>query len=207
MNVDNAKSYLVFKGRASVIKDADKICRNVNSAFTHISPSYSWVNLGKPIDYDPLFTKIDDKLRIIRKQKNSAVDSLDYYKKLMSLVKKYKCANCGEMADITYLYCKSRKLKDVNIVGIYGYNPKSDSYIDYDHVAVRFRAGKKDIIIDPWFGITDFARNCIVKYKQKYHDFFENFNPNLKLSLLKESSVYIDKDDLEKLIKLFPEIK
>lgn len=79
--------------------------------------------------------------------------------------------------------------------------------IDYNHMAVSFRKGNKTVIIDPWFGIADFAQNCIVKYKQKYHDFFKYFNPNLKMTFRAEPPIRIDTSEIEALMKIYPELQ
>lgn len=206
MQINTNYNHTTFTSRAQIIKEADKICRNVNKTFPHFSPSYSWINFNMPEKYDPNFSKIEQKLKNIRNQTDKAPTPFKYYNTLMKLVKKYKCANCGELADITYISCKNKNLKDVNIVGIYGYNPKKKKYVEYDHIAVSFKSGKKQIVIDPWFGIADFANNCLVEYKQKYHKFFKNFNPNLKMILKKEDRYNIDPYDIKKIMNKYPEL-
>lgn len=208
MNIqNNIQSKTTFTSRAPIIKEADKICRRVNTLFPHISPSYSWINFKKPEQYNPLFCRIEDKLTFIRFQADNATSCFNYYKKTLSLIKRLTCANCGELADITYLYCKSKKLKDAAVIGLYGFDKKNNKYIEYDHVAVCFNHGKKKIIIDPWFGFADFVDNCRVKYEQRYHEFFEKFNPDFKLVFKKERQVPLKNDDIEKLTKIFPQIK
>lgn len=196
-----------FLGRAQIIKDADKICRNVNSAFPHFSPSYSWINYDRPYKFNEAFNKYDEILSKIRTSKSDTEYAFDYYNNLMRMVRKYKCANCEELSEITYLACKNKKLKNVNLIGIYGYNTKKDMLIDYDHMAVSFRKGNKTVIIDPWFGIADFAQNCLVKYKQKYHEFFKYFNPNLKMTFRAEPPFRIDTSEIEELMKIYPELQ
>lgn len=207
MNISTKPSTEYFTGRAPIIKEADKICRNINTSFPHISPSYSWINFGKPEKYEQLFENIEKRLSLIRYQEHEASSEFSYYKTLLKLTKKYKCANCGELADIAYITCKTKNLKDVEIVGVYGYDAKQKKLIDYDHVAVQFKQGNKKVIIDPWFGIADYAQNCLIKYKHKYHEFFNEFNSNLKLLFQKEPAVNIDSNDLGKLIKKYPELK
>lgn len=207
MNISPNNNQQNFTGRSQIIKDADKICRNINTSFPHISPSYSWVNLGKPDQYEKLFQKIEKKLNIIRFKEQEAPNAYNYYKTLFKLTKKYKCANCGELADIAYISCKNKKLKDVAIVGVYGYDTKKNKYIDYDHVAVRFKHGKKEVIIDPWFGFADFTKNCLLKYKEKYHEFFQEFDSNLKILFQREAEVHINQLDLSKLMEKFPELQ
>ncbi len=207
MNIPKIQSQYNFTGRSAIVKKADKICRDINTAFPHISPSYSWINFGKPEKYEQLFQNIEKNLNTIRWQESNASSEYSYYKTLLKLTKKYKCANCGELADITYISCKNKNLKDVAIVGVYGYDTKNNKLVDYDHVAVRFRHGKKEIIIDPWFGIADYAQNCLMKYKNKYHEFFNGFNSNLKMLFQKEPVININSRDLSKLIEKYPELK
>lgn len=194
-----------FSGRAQIIKDADKICRGINSAFPHFSPSYSWFNFGKPRKFNDAFIRYDDKLNMIRASRDYTDTAYDYYNKLMRLVKKYKCANCEELAEIAYLACKNKKLQDVKLIGIYGYNNRKHKLVDYDHMAVSFRDGKKTVIVDPWFGIADFAQNCLVKYTQTYHEFFDRFNPDFKMTFKSEPAVRIGKSDLADLMKRYSE--
>lgn len=206
MNISSNTSQS-FLGRAQIIKDADRICRNVNSAFPHFSPSYSWINYDRSYKFNEAFNKYDKILSKIRTSKSDTEYAYDYYNNLMQMVRKYKCANCEELSEITYLACKNKNLKNVNLIGIYGYNTRKDKLIDYDHMAVSFRKGNKTVIIDPWFGIADFAQNCLVKYKQKYHEFFKYFSPDLKMVFRTEPSVRISKSDFEDLMKIYPELQ
>lgn len=205
MNLDNLNSQS-FLGRAKIIKDADKICRDINLAFPHFSPSYSWVNSGKPQNFVDLFCRYDRKLELIRISQYKTDYAYDYYNNLLSLVQKYKCANCGELSEIVYLACKKKNLKNVNLIGIYGFNPMNNKLVDYDHMAVSFTDGKNTVIIDPWLGFADFAQNCLVKYKQNYHKFLARFNPNLKLTFKTEPSVKICKSDFQDLMKKYAEV-
>lgn len=203
MKIEKNINLQSFKSRAAIVKEADKVCREINSTFPHISPSYSWVNFNKPVEYDHVFSNIENKLKFIRHNTGNAISPLDYYKKLFKLVKKFKCANCGELADIAYLYCKNKNFDNVRIVGIYGCNKNKKSLIDYDHVAVAFKSGNKELIIDPWFGIADYAKNCLVKYKQKYHEFFQDFEPDLDIIIRTEDRVEIEKSDMKKVMNLY----
>ncbi len=208
MNIQNSNQFQnTFTGRAQIIKEADKICRQVNSNFPHFSPSYSWINFKKPEAFDPLFCKKEEKLSYIRFQADNAASRFKYYKNTLTLVKRLACANCGELADITYLCCKIKNLKDVSAIGLYGFDKQNNKYIDYDHVAVCFKSGKKKIIIDPWFGFADFVENCRVIYRERYHEFFENFNPKFKLLFKKEPRVCLNKEDVNRLKNIFPQLK
>lgn len=205
MNIQN-NTPQSFQGRALIVKEADKICRNVNKAFPHTSPSYSWINYGKPAAYDDVFKRIDDKVSMIRDMKYDTDTAYDYYNILMRMLRKEKAANCEELSDITYLACKNKKFKLVNQIGIYGYNPLKDKYTDYDHMAVSFRHEDKTIIIDPWFGIADYAKNCLLKYKTVFSKFFDKYNPDLEMVYKVEDAVRIDKTDLKDLMKIYPEL-
>lgn len=205
MNITNNPPQM-FTGRAKIVRDADKICRKVNSAFPHISPSYAWINYNEPMDFGDAFLKIEKRLAKLRAEVDDTDVAYDYYNALMSLIRKYKCANCGELSDIAYLVCKNKNLKHVNLVGVYGYNPQKNKYTDYDHVAVSFRHGKDKIVIDPWFGFADFAKNCLLQYKEKYHKFFKRFNPDLKIVFQNEIPVRIAEPDLKDLMKIYPEL-
>ena len=196
-----------FQGRKPIIKSADLICRQVNTKFPHISPRFCWFNLNEPVKYDASFVRLEQKLSRLRFFTQNSEYAFDYYKNLLSLLKKNQCANCGELADVAYLICKNRHLKDVNKTAVYGYNRKTKKLIDYDHFVVSFKHNNKYVIIDPLLGVADFASNCKFIYKNMFGKFFENFDKKLDIVFKKEGTVKIHPDNLKELSRKFPQIK
>lgn len=188
-----------FSGRAKIVKDADLICRNINSVFPHTTPSFSWLNFDMPTSYIGVFERYSKKLASLREATENTDTAFDYYDQTIKLLKQYKCANCNELADIAYIVCKNKNFDNVRQVGLYGFDRINSKFVDYDHVAVAFDHNGKSVILDPWLGLADFLQNCKTKYFCRFNKFLNNFNENFDLVFGQEFEVKIHKDDLKDL--------
>ena len=70
---------LNFSGRASIIKEADKICRNVNSNFPHVSPYLAWNQYHQPMEHYRAFISYWSKLDELRAATRYTDTAFDYY--------------------------------------------------------------------------------------------------------------------------------
>ncbi len=207
MNVSNntfaPSSCQTFTGRAAIIKEADKICRSVNTKFPHISPYLCWHQIKNPEKHYNIFLPLWDKLDKMRDAIYDTDTAYDYYDVLIKKIKKNKCANCDDLSDIVYLKCKNKNYEDVRLIQLNGFDPVTKKRVKYDHVAVEFTYKNRKIVIDPLFGIADFASNCILKYKTIFRRFIDDFDENLRLVLLKSDDVKIHPDDLKDLTEKY----
>lgn len=200
----NNYSYTPFTGRASIIKDADKICRIVNSDFPHLSPYLSWHQYHQPYTHYQAFIPYWSKLDDLREATKATDTAYDYYDVLIKKLKNNKCANCGELSDIVYLKCKNKNFEDVKCVQLGGISPVYKKRKEkYDHIAVMFRHKGKDIVIDPLFGFADFLPNALVKYKTIFKHLISGFNENFDLNLFDSWTVKIHPYDLKELTKKY----
>ena len=194
-----------FTGRASIIKQADKICRSVNSTFPHLSPYLSWHQYHEPYKHYKAFIPYWAKLDDLRDATKATDTAYDYYDVLINKLKSNKCANCGELSDIVYLKCKNNNFEDVKCVQLGGTSPVYPKrHVKYDHIAVMFKHNNKHIVIDPLFEFADFLPNALVKYKTIFKRFINNFNEKFDLKLVEDSdAVKIHPDDLKVLTKKY----
>lgn len=191
---------LNFSGRASIIKEADKICRNVNSNFPHVSPYLAWNQYHQPMEHYRAFISYWSKLDELRAATRYTDTAFDYYDVLINKLKVLKSANCGDLSDIVYLKCKNKNFDDVKLVQLGGVSDITGKKVKYDHVAVEFKHNGKSILIDPLFGFADFVQNGFLKYKGIFKRFINGYNENFRLTLFDTDTVRIQPYDLEKLI-------
>ncbi|MBR5554634.1 hypothetical protein IKU74_01340 [bacterium] len=133
-----------FGARAKVIRDADKICRAVNTRFPHISPTYRSREVASNIlglidesnnsfqnsttkakeKYDDYFKKVgayvtvNTKLEASREKRIINNGVVDYFSKLIVALRRDQLANCAELSEIALLMCKNKKFDDVRIFSL-----------------------------------------------------------------------------------------
>ena len=200
----NNYSYTPFKGRASIIKEADKICRSVNSDFPHLSPFMSWHQYHEPYKHYKAFIPYWEKLDDLRDATKATNTAYDYYEVLINKLKINKCANCGDLSDLVYLKCKNKNFDDVKCIQLGGTSPAYPKrHVKYDHIAVMFNHNNKHVLIDPLFQFADFLPNALLKYKTIFKRFIPDFNENFELKLFDSEAVKIHPYDLKELTKKY----
>ena len=146
-----------FGARTAVIRDADKICRAVNSRFPHISPTYRSREVASNIlglieetnngfknsttkakeKYDNYFKRVgayiaaNRKLEASREKRIINNSIVDYFSKLITSVRKDHLANCAELSEIALLMCKNKNFEDVRIFSLEAFekfNSKNPSH-------------------------------------------------------------------------------
>ena len=212
-----------FKSRNIEIRQADRICRLVNSEFASISSSKLAQKikhnpeLGKYIKYDRrlsenLHTRIRKKVLLIKD------DIIEKYKKLAELVKKERLANCDELMRLASLVCAANGIKTQPII-VQKYSYKTLDTISCQHIALalipkgklrlegKMSNFKDTIIIDPWLGIADYASNVSLKYKNVFPQFLNLKEDDVVLltPVLDEIKDVITERNFQDIKKEFPE--
>ena len=195
-----------FTGRASIIKEADQICRSVNNKFPHSSPYMDWNKYHQPVEHYQAFIPLWKKLDEMRNATMKTDTAYDYYDVLIQKMQKFKCANCDDLCDIVYLKCKNKNYENVRFVQLAGVNPDTNKKVMYDHIAIEFTHKGKKVLIDPLFGFADFVPNCFLKYKGIFKSLIDGFEENLKIDVFKSDEVKIHPEDLNYLTRKYREL-
>lgn len=181
-----------FTSRSSAIKKADEICRRTRKEFSSVysnSKIYSYQSLGKDFSFKNLLKFTEQFINDYRRYYEFPEKEEWQFMRELAGLKKHKVGNCGEMADATKLALDLNGYKDVEILNLYAYNPKTNEMRDLDHTVAginfkipntwnKYKIKGQDklksmckaiiqndsIIIDSWAGITEFAKEIKNKY-------------------------------------------
>ena len=144
--------------------------------------------------YD-LFLRTDIRISdLIRNPFHNAKGITKAYKLLTKLVKRYHCANCAELTRLANLICAVNGIDSTPIgMMLCDKEGKIFSYVDHAALAIPLKEGslscnkmskiKDVIIIDPWLGIADYARNAALEYQNKFQK---------HLNMPKDSQIMMD---------------
>ena len=175
--------YMNFTGSPKLIKDADKLCRFISKEFPAISGTRvltfkSLKNNKKFVNY------VSYKLLQNRWARDDAWDlfkpdeTLDFYRRFVENMKKYKNINCDDYTKLAQVILKVNNVNSVKamllrndlkkldhavlLVNV----PKSNFCIFYKNKDL-----KNIIVIDPWLGFADYANNAVVRYNSEFAGF------------------------------------
>lgn len=165
----NTNSNINFNARNPQIRFADDITRKINQEFPRFSATrMECLNASKLFvnEIEAQCGKIN-KMRDYKKAYETKPTLVEKAKSLFSTIKLFQLGNCGESAELAFMFAKINNIKDCVIAGLY--HPKGN---DYDH-AVLFVKGKKPYIIDPWLGFADYIPNAIKRYQGEFKNCFE----------------------------------
>ncbi len=183
----NNSHKISFSSRNKLIRDADKVCRQVNISLpvfssTRLDRFRTIKSSQKMRDY---LNSLEDKIirfRIfyINNKTNTLIN-------MINGMKLTKTGNCGEIAEATRAALKMNNYNDVSTFALYAYNPYTQKIRDLDHTvtAINFsipknfdigketsivykdllKPDKKAIIVDSWAGFVEYAKDCIIRYK------------------------------------------
>ncbi len=176
--------------RKAAKKEAEKICRLLNSEFPSISSTQiSEFNTTKSTPKFQLFAQNIEKRIINFVREPSWKDFMKFgddkfYITFVDKIKKYKVANCSDRSKLYYLLAKINGLNSQKAEMILATSDgKLGSAIDHaiqifpiNGQEIKF--GKlskmKDVlIIDPWLGFAEFAPKYEQRIKTDYHQFFQ----------------------------------
>lgn len=125
----------------------------------------------------------------------------------LDMLQNFKIGNCGEEADIAEMILKINGIN--NAVKV---NLSTDKKL-IDHAACLFNSDGSEfkgiinnstIIVDPWFGKADYAKNMIVHYKANGN--ILGILPKDKIKFSTHQKDFISKNEIEKLQKRYPEL-
>lgn len=211
-----------FNSRNSVVRNADRICRFVNSEFTSLSSSKIPARCNFNKDFYHVFKRVHDKiLKLVRNPIECISDNIEEFSMLSKNVKKYHVANCAELTRITKIILAINGIKSTLIEPLLvDKNGVIKKNIDHTMLAIVLNKNKgimglfskhnNILIVDPWLGITDFAPKVEEKYTKDFKKFFHLPNENiddLKFSIYTNSFATDDltNKDIKKLQAKFPQ--
>jgi len=145
---------------------------------------------------------------------NSYNDENKYLKDLLTQMTNEKLGNCFEDSILSELVLKLNGIKNATLATLYK-RDKSGHRSIIDHVICIFspddkkvQAGElsaKDIVVDTWLGIADFAPNAILKYKTIGRKFF-NIGKDDAIDIRPRDSLHLTKADIEEFREKFPQL-
>ncbi len=189
-----------FKGRNNILQNADRITRKVNSVYPHISESKSKDYISKVIEFSDFNSDVSKKMMNLSFRNAVKLDALRFrmpsgielFKSIIYALKDKHIGNCYESARLAEIIAKINGQDNVYSMKTYVARNRSGMEIKLEHVVSvmtnqPIEAGKKYIfknkdavIIDPWFGITDFASKYVERLKNDFmHHFMYMPNNNL----------------------------
>ena len=205
---------------SSLIPRCYKTLRDAVKRFGKATPEIENGNLIDQRYYNmyDLFLRTDRKIQnLVRIPYHDATDTISAYKILAESVKKHNCANCAELTRLANLICAVNGIdaQPINLI-LCDKEEKILSYIDHTALAIPLKEGvlkykrmgktKDVIIIDPWLGIADFAKNIALEYQNKFRKHL-NIEENGKIVVDPYVSILpIPKTEYKNLKKEFPNL-
>lgn len=210
-----------FTSRNPSVRQADRICRMVNSQFPAISTSKLSKKIGNSPKYKKFYSYIFDLSHKINSKVRDKValvknDIIARYKKIAELVQKERLANCDEYTRLASLICSANNIKSQPLIVKYLSNKNLDvkpcnhvalALIPEDELIVDERMSnlKDVIIIDPWLGIADYAPNVALKYKNIFPEYLNLKYGDEPLMSSAGFNYKLKEDHFEEVRKEFPE--
>ncbi len=194
-----------FTSRSRIVRNLDDISMRVKREFPVVSNTYLETKdiYNKNTVKLYLFSSgLVDEIRTFSKQNSNPVQNIV---KMLDSIKSFKVGNCGELSIATLIACKMNGIKDAKNMSLYAYNKKTQELrrLDHSFVGVGFNSpvqinntssnvyfsNNKQIIIDSWFGKTDFEKNMSVIYKEQLgKDLKKKLKKNEVLCYLEENN-------------------
>ena len=178
--------------KTQIKKEAEKICRIINSEFPSISSTK--ISEFDNTKINPYFqqytTKVQKRIDTeVRKPLWMAYrgegSELPFYQTLVEKIKDIKAANCGDLSKLCRLICNMNgipsykaemliKKKDGQFGGSIDHAIQIlPLHITKESIAFKPFAKLKDVlIIDPWLGFADFAPKAEEKFLKEFSRFF-----------------------------------
>lgn len=176
--------------RKAAKKEAEKICRLINSEFPSISSTQiSEFERTKSTPRFQLLTKALEE-RIVNSVREPAWKNFmkfgddNFYISFVDLIKKHKVANCSDRSKLYNLLAHINGL-DTKKAEMLLATPDGKLHGSIDHAIHilpingqkvkfdKFNKMKDLLIIDPWLGFADFAPKYEQRIKTDYHQLFQ----------------------------------
>lgn len=179
MKID-VNTHTTFKSKNKVIRRADDIVRTLNNNYPRVSETNveDFVN----IDKFPVVTKLLDfktmRMRsCISTKRMNAIDLNSMIRALPDAVKKFRCGNCYESAELAALAAKVNGLKDFSIGRVMSSDTGS-----LDHAVVVVKNGNNPYVLDAWLGFADYIPNAVERFNKEFSSHFNlSRKPNEKI--------------------------
>ncbi len=183
-----------FRSKNSAIRQADRITRTVNSVYPHISESKSKLNIDKFISKNTENEKRNYTLSKLKLKNSMKLDNLrnrggygfEQFRIIIENLKKHKIGNCYEESVLAQIIGKINGIKNIYPASVYYTKSPFEKSIKFYHaVAIitdkpfakdyKYQFKNKDaIIVDPWLGITEFAREYFNRLITQFAKEFPN---------------------------------
>lgn len=222
ININNVNN-TTFSSRNLEIRKADDIMRNMLNKYPSQSTTklctYSVIK-NPQLNLDSLFSaKTFSKMLQIRVMRSNVPES-GLLNRVIEDVKKYKIANCGELALLAKGAFLANGYKDLQLVNL---GVKSNSFYDgtfeeryetLDHSLLLVNAGDSDIrtpknmnkqaiIVDPWSGMVDYVHSGLKEYERILGNCIRG--KGKKHFIFSKSEIDTSTDTCQKLKKEHPE--
>ena len=218
MNVGGIFNVLSKNMARKILRDADKACRIIAEEFPGVSSSR--IQTFERVNTNQIFANYcNNKLLQNRAIRDDAWklynndDTLDFYRRFVENMKKYKNINCADYTKLTQLMLKSNNIEAVNA------NIMTQRLRGLDHSVLLVNTPKNGlgiyyknsdlkniIVIDPWLGFADFANNAVVRYNSEFAKFLGLENKYEKLFFDTYANPEISSKTVEFIQKAFPKL-
>ena len=185
-----------FTSRSLALKQADDVCRRVMQEFPTVYSSTK-LNRFSVLDKTREYVHFQNFVgRILGKYHSNYINAKTIDAQLQKEItgmKQYKVGNCAELADAVAIALKLNGYKNVKILNLFAYNKKTKKMRDLDHTVAgidfklpedykycsylqfsndiepkyRIYPQKDSIIVDPWAGVSEYAKNATEKYNYR----------------------------------------
>ena len=167
------------------------------------------LGISKVLHIKGLISNIDDiRDKIYNYDKGLSVHDF------LKFLKEYRLGNCSEEATVMELILKMNGIKNACTASLKSGREEVDHLVcvfNRDGSPFRGKVTNSTIIVDPWAGKADFAKNLLVYYRNVMTKslsmlFNKNItiNPETRLGLKYFEEISITPEELEELKKLYP---
>lgn len=217
MNVGCVSNLFGSAVKSKLLKDADKVCRIISKEFPAISGTR--IPAFKCAEADNRFInyynyKIHQN-RCIRDDAWKFYDSeetMEFYKRFLQNMKKYKNINCADYTKLAQLVLKANNVDAVNAT-IMTHGLKSldhavlivKPHLEKYTIFYKNKDLKNLIIIDPWLGFADYGHNAVVRYNSEFSRYLGLGEKYEQLGFVTRPNPEISPKTLEYIRETFPQ--
>ena len=201
-------SQQTFKSKNSIIKDADWVCRSVNTNFPAISTT--WLNFNLNPNKKMFFiSRIGENIQKARNKNSSELLPFNFFKNMLNQVQQNKSGNCYEKATIAELILKINGVNNCNRINLVS----DDGKRNLNHCVLLVNFDKqnyypslqKTVIIDPWCGNSGYADTIFKKYINMYNSFF-NLKPDENIQFIPRNTLALGEQEINYFKENYPKL-
>ena len=197
-----------FQSKNSITKDADWVCRAVNTNFPAISTT--WLNFNLNPNKKMFFiSKVGENIQKSRNTNYSELMPFNFFKNMLSEVKQNKAGNCYEKATIAELILKINGVNNCNRINLVSDNGKRNLkhcvlLVNFDKQNY-YPSLQKTVIIDPWCGNSGYTDIIFKKYANMYNSFFK-LKPGENIQFIPRNTLNLGEEDINYFKENYPEL-